>query len=224
MSASGSGRNCSTPPGRAQRRGIPGYTGFVPARKSEDVFGVTLAEANSLAREHRSWRTGSRSVGSSRAVYSSAADRGLDGTMDGGSINAVGGMAGEVGPRATVTSMFSNPAGTSRRRAGGAMPGYGGFIAGKATGSVIGLSFAQASIAAAEVCRLKDPPHWPPVPMSGMTDPPWQRNAMERTRREGLGAPPITPGAKGLAPPKTSADHNTWTLWEPMDSIHRTTY
>mmetsp|Transcript_17692 Transcript_17692/g.41099 ORF Transcript_17692/g.41099 Transcript_17692/m.41099 type:complete len:233 (+) Transcript_17692:80-778(+) len=228
----GYSRSISTPPGGTLRRGIPGFTGFVPARKSEDVFGVTIAEANARARQHRAaGGASSPQTGDSarRRFYSSAAERGFDGTADGGSINSVGGMMGGdmvAGPRATCSSTFSNPFGTTKRRAGGSIPGYGGHIPGKSNGSVIGTSFARASVAAAEASRLRDPPHWPPVQMSTMKHPPWQEGAERDARQHGAKPAAFTPGPQGTFVKRGHAttDHSTWRLWEPKDAMDKVSY
>jgi len=162
----------SSAPGRFQAGSIPGYTGHVQGRGSEDVHGVSHSRASELASDavlRRSQRPGhlegffpphppqGTTHGSTHPDF-------MTGRIDRGSLNAsVGGVdeggrhvsvrlhtSGGTPPQCRVVSTFHNPVGHGPR-AGACVPGYAGHIPGKYAGNVFAKRFAISNLKATEV-------------------------------------------------------------------------
>lgn len=235
-------RSASTPPGKFGRGAIPGYTGHVPGRNSEDIHACTWAEANRTACE----RVGKRGQpvipkDAHWRVYRSYSDRHLDGTVDGGSLNSTIGSCGEPGPLLPVYSSFHNFGGTRRQRAGAGIPGYAGHIPGKYAGNVFGSRFAESNLGALEVRRQQgatwppNPAHWPPLSMSADHQPAWHRRIVaeahadgRRTRAHEVGRQQHDADLSLRVFDRTHShqvrdaiDTGGWRLWEPR-TVHET--
>lgn len=132
--------------GHHQRGSIPGYTGFVPGRSAEDVFGACWRDTNYGARDACLKR-------GKTPLNASAGSEILAGSIERGSLNCTGGaMDGAGGPGLTSKSLFDNPRGLDPR-AGAGVPGYAGHIPGKYAGNVIGRRYAMDNIKATQVRR-----------------------------------------------------------------------
>lgn len=158
-------------PGRFQHGSIPGYTGHVQGRASEDVHGATHSRASMLAGEavmHRSSRTdhlkgyypphpprGSTHIGSSPDFMRGRIDRGSlnasIASVDQGGFHASVGISGAAAPpECRAASTFHNPKGHGPR-SGAAVPGYAGFIPGKYVGNVFAKRCAMSNIQATQL-------------------------------------------------------------------------
>eukprot|EP00927_Polykrikos_kofoidii_P062164 TRINITY_DN56985_c0_g1_i1.p1 TRINITY_DN56985_c0_g1~~TRINITY_DN56985_c0_g1_i1.p1 ORF type:complete len:263 (-),score=28.52 TRINITY_DN56985_c0_g1_i1:412-1086(-) len=127
-------RQGSVDAGRLQRGSIPGYAGFVPGRKADDVL-----DGFQQARP----RHGKSPMGHG----------GLDvqaGSMERGSLNCTVGVQGDSGPACKTASLFHNPRG-QEPRAGGSIPGYSGFVPGRIAENTFGKRFAMDNIHATQV-------------------------------------------------------------------------
>jgi len=158
-------------PGRFQHGSIPGYTGHVQGRASEDVHGATHGRASALAVEavlRRSSRpahlTGYYPPHPPQGpTHAGASPEFLRGRVDGGSLNTSlasvdqGGLHVSVGisgaaappPECRVVSTFHNPRGHGPR-SGAAVPGYAGFIPGKYAGNVFAKRYATSNVQATQ--------------------------------------------------------------------------
>lgn len=154
-------RSSST--GQLERGSIPGYTGHVPGRWTENISGTTHAEASRLAETACSKRMVPRSSADSERGRQWRGFDMLAQTIDMGSMNTGVGTSNHDGlsqsyddhgpPVHKTTSMFHNPRGHTKFRAGAAIPGYVGHIPGKYAGNVFASTFAQANLAASGVRR-----------------------------------------------------------------------
>jgi len=153
-------KNAST--GQLERDSIPGYTGHIPGRNSENVSGVTHADACKLSETACNRRMVPRSGADSERTRQWRGFDMLAQTIDMGSMNTGLGTSNmdgltqstaEHGPTCKTTSMFYNPHGHTKFRSGAAIPGYAGHIPGKYAGNVFATTYAQSNMAASGVRR-----------------------------------------------------------------------
>lgn len=129
--------------GRLQHRSIPGYTGFVPGRTSEDVHAASHGRASILAKEAVAKRSlppvDSKPEALTRTALSldvgatgkTSTSRSLLSTNDVGS--------------AQVVSIYHNPRGLGHR-SGSNIPGYTGHIPGKIAGGMCSKRYAMDNL------------------------------------------------------------------------------
>lgn len=120
-----------------------GYTGFVPAKQCENIHGKTFQDVTSTASrciKERANRDEPRKV-SECLVPKSPAHRSCSAPT----------LSPTTGFESSSPSVFRNPRGTEVLRAGGAIPGYAGFIPGKAAGGVFGKRVPEANMQAMQV-------------------------------------------------------------------------
>lgn len=188
---------------RFQQGSIPGYSGYMPGRTSEDVHGATFAEANALASEARA----ARARRGQRPKSGAGATVDLTVTIDGGCLNSTNGSLGGSVPQCKVASVFHNPRGHGPR-AGAAVPGYAGFIPGKVAGSVFARRGAEANLQATQV-RISE----------GAT---WSTNWIVASEADRQRTAPGATLAKGCSPMRSTTSRapeaaaaGEWRLWQP---------
>lgn len=157
-------------PGSFQHGSIPGYTGHVQGRTSEDVHGATHSKASSLAAAavmRRSSRPehltgyypphppqGSTHICTSPEFMRGRVDRGSlnasIASVDQGGFHASINISGAAPPpQCGVVSTFHNPKGHGPR-SGAAVPGYAGFVPGKYAGNVFAKRCAMSNVQATQ--------------------------------------------------------------------------
>jgi len=149
------GQGADEPPGRTLRGGIPGYTGHVPGRTVENIFGMNNREAGAGAALAQ-LRRGRVDSGQARARSLTGNPSLPSGSIDRGCLNStVGSSAPEAPPECQAgQSWFRNPHGHGCR-SGAGVPGYAGYIPGKKPGSVCGTRFCLDNLEATSVRKRK---------------------------------------------------------------------
>merc|ERR1719253_2447830 len=156
---------------------IPGYTGYVPGKDAESVFGATYARAGEKAAAASTGRAQERTYRAERErlLWGAAAEERAQSMPPG------------LGSRDLRTGPFLEKAKTRvvRRYWVPSLPGYAGYVPGKESDNVHGATFAKCNELAAAVHDQRAAPPWQDCSRADRT-----RRVFDQTRHFATRPPP----------------------------------